>query len=116
MALIGGYLAATGQGQAQTGLNIIFYDTAIGDGRRSGRARRRPARRAARRDWQVWWLGGAALIVVVLSSRRDVWAAMIVALLVGLVVARNRARLVLRGLGSVAGDPASCSRSSRPRS
>ena len=54
------------------------------------------------RDWRVWWLGGAALIVVVLSSRRAVWAAMVVALLVGLLVARDRARLVLRGLGVVA--------------
>jgi len=100
MALIGGYLAATGQGQAQTGVNIIFYDAALGAlaGAVALSVVLAPSRS---RTGQIWWLGAAALIVVVLSSRRDVWAAMIVALLVGLAVARDRARLVLRGLGLV---------------
>lgn len=101
LALIGGYLDATGQGQAQTGLNIIYYDTATGTV--AGAVVLAVALAPSRvRDWRVWWLGGAALIVVVLSSRRAVWAAMVVALLVGLLVARDRTRLVLRGLGGVA--------------
>jgi O-antigen ligase len=97
MALIGGYLAGTGQGQAQTGLNVIFYDSALGAAAGAVVVAVVLAPRAARTP-RVWWLGGAALLVVVLSSRRNVWAAMIVALLAGLVVARNRARLVVRGL------------------
>lgn len=97
MALIGGYLAATGQGQSQTGLNIIFYDSALGAAAGAVVLAVVLAPRAARTP-RIWRLGGAALLVVVLSSRRNVWAAMIVALLVGLVVARHRARLVLRGL------------------
>lgn len=96
MALIGVYLAASGQGQAQTGLNIIFYDSALGAVAGAVVLAVVLAPRAARTR-RVWWLGGAALLVVVLSSRRNVWAALIVALLVGLVVARDRARLVLRG-------------------
>jgi O-antigen ligase len=102
MALIGGYLAATGQGQAQTGVNIIFYDAALGAlaGAVVLSVVLAPSKS---RTWQIWWLGAAALIVVVLSARRDVWAAMIVALLVGLSVARDRARLVLRGVGLVLG-------------
>jgi O-antigen ligase len=101
LALIGGYLAASGQGQAQTGLNIIFYDSATGAVAGAVVLAVVLAPRAARTA-RIWWLGGAALLVVVLSSRRNVWAAMIVALLVGLVVARNRARLVMRGLVGLA--------------
>lgn len=97
IALIGAYLAASGQGQAQSGVNIIFYDSALGAVAGAVVVAVLLAPRVARTP-RVWWLGGAALIVVVLSSRRNVWAAMIVALLVGLIVARNRARLVLRGL------------------
>ncbi len=97
MALIGAYLAGTGQGQAQTGLNIIFYDSATGWAAGAVVVAVVLAPRASRTR-RIWWLGAAALLVVVLSSRRNVWAAMIVALLVGLVVARNRARLVMRGL------------------
>ncbi|MGH2914686.1 MAG: O-antigen ligase family protein [Solirubrobacteraceae bacterium] len=101
MALIGAYLAATGQGQAQTGLDIIFYDAALGAVAGAVVLAVALAPRQAR-TWQVWWLGAAALIVVVLSARRNVWAAMIVALLVGVAVARDRVRLVLRGLAVVA--------------
>jgi O-antigen ligase len=101
MALIGSYLAATGQGQAQTGLNIIFYDSATGAVAGAVVLAVVLAPRAER-TLGVWWLGGAALLVVVLSSRRNVWAAMIVALIVGLAVAHNRTRLVLRGLTGLA--------------
>jgi O-antigen ligase len=97
MALLGAYLTATGQGQAETGANLIFYDSALGAiaGAIVIAAVLTPP---AARTWRIWWLGGAALVVVVLSSRRNVWAGMIVALLIGLVFARHRARLVLRGL------------------
>ncbi|HET9102968.1 MAG TPA: O-antigen ligase family protein [Solirubrobacteraceae bacterium] len=102
LALIGSYLAATGQGQAQSGLNIIFYDTATGTA--AGAVALAVVLAPSRvRDRRVWWLGGMALLVVILSSRRAVWAAMVVALLVGLMVGRNRARLILRGLSVLAG-------------
>jgi O-antigen ligase len=100
VALIGAYLAATGQGQAQTGVNIIFYDSSLGAFAGAVVLAVALAPRAIRTP-RVWWLGGAALLVVVLSSRRNVWAAMVFALLIGLVVARQRARLVMRGLAAV---------------
>jgi O-antigen ligase len=95
MALIGMYLAATGQGQGQIGTSVIFYDSAMGAiaGAAVLAAVITPA---AERNWRIWWLAGAGLIIVVLSSRRNVWAAMVVALLLGLTVIRNRARLALR--------------------
>ncbi len=101
MALLGAYLTATGQGQAQTGVSLIFYDSALGAiaGAIVLAAALAPP---AMRTWRVWWLGAAGLIVVVLSSRRNVWAAMIVALIVGLAFTRNRARLVLRVLAGTA--------------
>ena len=101
MALIGMYLAATGQGQGQTGTTIIFYDSAMGAiaGAAVLAAILTPA---AERNWRTWWLAGAGLIVVVLAARRNVWAAMAVALLLGLTVARNRARLALRIAAGVA--------------
>jgi O-antigen ligase len=95
MALIGMYLAATGQGQGQPGTTIIFYDSAMGAiaGAAVLAAVLSPA---SERNWRTWWLAGAGLIVVVLAARRNVWAAMAVALLVGLTVIENRTRLALR--------------------
>ncbi|HEY1516651.1 MAG TPA: O-antigen ligase family protein [Solirubrobacteraceae bacterium] len=95
MALIGLYLAVTGQGQGQVGTSVIFYDSAMGAiaGAVVLAAVITPA---AERNWRIWWLGGAGLIIVVLSSRRNVWAAMVVALLLALTVIRNRARLAVR--------------------
>lgn len=100
LALIGAYLTATGQGQAHSGVNIIFYDSALGAFAGAVVLAVVLAPRAARTG-HIWWLGGAALLVVILSSRRNVWAAMIVALLFGLAVAHDRARLVLRGLAGL---------------
>ncbi len=101
MALIGMYLAATGQGQGQTGTTIIFYDSAMGAiaGAAVLAAVLSPA---AERNWRTWWVAGAGLIVVVLAARRNVWAAMAVALLLGLSLARNRARLALRIVAGLA--------------
>jgi O-antigen ligase len=95
MALLGVYLVATGQGEAQTGLNLIFYDSAMGAiaGAAVLAAISAPA---SQRDWRIWGIGAAGLVVVVLSSRRNVYAAMAVALLLGLLFGRNRTRLVLR--------------------
>ncbi len=95
MALLGLYLTAAGQGEVQGGTNLIFYDSALGavTGAIVLAAISTPP---ADRDWRIWCLGGAALIVVILSSRRNVWAAMAVALLVGLMFGRNRMRFVLR--------------------
>ena len=97
MALIGLYLAASGKGQSQGGVNIIFYDSAMAAIAGAVFVAIMLAPPEVRTP-KVWWLGGAALLIVLLSSRRNVWAAMIVALLVGLGFARNRARLVGRGL------------------
>jgi O-antigen ligase len=101
MALIGLYLAATGQGEASTGTNVIFYDSAMGaiGGAALLATILTPP---ADRNWRLWWIAGAGLLVVVLGGRRDVWAAMIVALLLGLTVTRNRARLALRLLAATA--------------
>jgi len=101
MALIGMYLAATGQGQGQTGTTIIFYDSAMGAiaGAAVLAAFLTPA---AERNWRTWWIAGAGLIVVILAARRNVWAAMAVALLLGLTVARNRTRIALRIVAGVA--------------
>jgi O-antigen ligase len=95
MALIGVYLAATGQGEGQIGASVIFYDSAMGAiaGAAVLAAVLTPT---GDRSWRIWWLAAAGLIIVVLSSRRNVWAAMVVALLLGLTVIRNRARLALR--------------------
>jgi O-antigen ligase len=100
MALIGMYLAVSGQGQGQIGTSVIFYDSAMGAiaGAAVLAAVLTPA---AERSWRSWWLAGAGLIIVVLSSRRNVWAAMVVALLLGLTVIRNRARLALRVVAAV---------------
>jgi O-antigen ligase len=101
MVLIGLYLAATGQGQSQTGTTIIFYDSAMGAiaGAAALAAVLTPA---TQRNWRTWWIAGAGLIVVVLAARRNVWAAMAVAALLGLTVARNRARIALRIVAAVA--------------
>ncbi len=101
MALIGAYLRATGQGETTTGTGLVFYDSAMGAlaGAAVLAVLSMPA---SWRDWRIWLLGAAALVVVVLSSRRDVWAAMIVALLLGLVFSYGRMRLVLRLLGVAA--------------
>ena len=101
MALLGTYLTATGQGQAQAGVNLIFYDSALGAiaGAIVIAAALAPP---SARTWRVWWLAAASLIVVVLSSRRNVWAAMIVALLVGMVFTHQRGRTVLRAVASAA--------------
>jgi O-antigen ligase len=99
MALLGIYLLTTGQGQAANGSNVIFYDSAMGAiaGAVVLAAVLTPA---SQRDWRLWWLAGAATVIVVLSARRNVWAAMAVALVVGLMFARDRMRLVLRLLGA----------------
>ena len=101
MALIGLYLAASGQGFGGAGTTIIFYDSATSAiaGAAVLAACLTPV---AERNWRTWWLASAGLIVVVLAARRNVWAAMIVALLLGLIVNRRRARLVLRALGAAA--------------
>lgn len=101
MALVGMYLAATGQGEGPVGASVIFYDSAMGAiaGAAVLAAVVTPT---SERSWRIWWLGGAGLIIVVLSSRRNVWAAMVVALLLGLIVIRNRARLALRVIGAFA--------------
>jgi O-antigen ligase len=101
MALIGMYLAATGQGQDETGTTIIFYDSAMGAiaGAAVLAAVLTPP---TERNWRTWWIAGAGLVVVILAARRNVWAAMAVALLLGLTVARNRARLALRIVAAVA--------------
>ena len=100
MALLGLYLTATGQGQAQAGANLIFYDSALG-AIAGALVLAVVSTPAASRSARIWWLGGASLVVVVLSSRRNVWAAMIVALLVTLMFGRNRIRLVIRVLGGI---------------
>jgi O-antigen ligase len=99
MALLGLYLAATGQGGAEAGTSLIFYDSAMGAiaGAAALAAVLTPTEE---RNWRLWWIAGAGLLVVVLAARRDVWAAMIVALLLGLTVTRNRARLALRLLAA----------------
>ncbi len=101
MVLIGMYLAATGQGDGQLGTSVIFYDSAMGAiaGAVVLAAVITPA---AERSWRIWWLAGAGLIIVVLSARRNVWAAMVVALLLGLIVIRNRARLAIRVIAAAA--------------
>jgi O-antigen ligase len=101
MALIGLYLAATGQGDASTGGSIIFYDAAMGAiaGAAVLAVFLSPP---AERNWRLWWVAGAGLLVVVLAARRDVWAAMIVALLLALAITRDRMRLLLRMLAAVA--------------
>jgi O-antigen ligase len=100
MALVGAYLYATGQGDAVVGINVIFYDSALGAiaGAFVVAVLLAPSRSQTR---QVWWAGAAALVVVILSSRRDVWAAMAVALIIGLAVTRNRTRVVLRMLAAI---------------
>ncbi len=101
LALIGAYLRATGQGETTTGTGLVFYDAAMGAvaGAAVLAVLSTPA---SRRDWRISLLGAAALVVVVLSSRRDVWAAMIVALLFGLMFSYGRMRLVLRLLTAAA--------------
>jgi O-antigen ligase len=95
MALLGLYLYATGQGEALTGTRLIFYDAALGAvaGAALLAVISTPAPQRSR--W-LWMLGAGALAIVVLSSRRDVWAAIVIALLFGLVFSYDRMRLVLR--------------------
>jgi O-antigen ligase len=99
MVLLGLYLAATGQGQ--TGASVIFYDAATGAiaGAAMLAALLTPA---AERSRRLWWIAGAGLLVVILSARRDVWAAVIVALVLSLVFAQDRMRLILRLLAAAA--------------
>ncbi|MGO9960965.1 MAG: O-antigen ligase family protein [Solirubrobacteraceae bacterium] len=99
IALLGLYLLATGQGQAANGSNVIFYDSALGTiaGAVVLAALLTPA---SERDWRLWWLAGAGLVIVILSARRNVWAAMAVALIIGLMFATDRMRLILRLLGA----------------
>jgi O-antigen ligase len=101
IALIGVYLAVSGQGDGQTGTTIIFYDSAMGAiaGAIVLAAALTPG---AERNWRIWWLGAAGTIIVVLAARRNVYGAMAVALLLGLTVVRNRARLALRVVAGVA--------------
>jgi O-antigen ligase len=99
MALIGMYLAATGQGQGALGENVIFYDSAMGA--MAGAAVLAAALTPpSERDWRLWWLAAAGVIVVVLAARRNVYAAMAVALLLSLTVIGHRGRLALR-IGSM---------------
>lgn len=100
MALLGIYLTLTGQ-DGGGGTSLIFYDSALGAiaGAAVLGAVLTPS---AERTRQVWWLAGAGLLVVVLSSRRNIWAAMVVALLLGLMFAHDRMRLVLRLLAAAA--------------
>ena len=95
MVLIGLYLAASGQGQGPTGTSVIFYDAATGAiaGAAMLAAVLTPS---AQRTGRLWWIAGAGLLVVILSARRDVWAAIIVALLLSLMFAQDRVRLILR--------------------
>jgi len=101
MVVLGLYLAATGQGQGPTGDSVIFYDAATG-------AMAGAAMLAAvltpstQRTGRLWWIAGAGLLVVILSARRDVWAAVIVALLLSLMFAQDRMRLILRLLAGAA--------------
>ncbi len=101
MTLVGIYLAATGQGEADTGTTVIFYDSAMGAvaGAIALAAFFSPR---SQRSRLIWLLAGTSLIVVILSSRRNVWAAMIVALLLGLIFTQNRMRLMLRLLAATA--------------
>ena len=101
MALLGIYLAASGQGETTTGSTVIFYDSATGAfaGAIVLAAFFSPPSQRSRR---IWLLAAAALIVVILSSRRNVWAAMVVASLLALMFAEERMRLVLRLLASIA--------------
>jgi O-antigen ligase len=95
MVVLGLYLAATGQGQGPTGDSVIFYDAATGAiaGAAMLAAVLTPS---AQRTGRLWWIAGAGLLVVILSARRDVWAAIIVALLLSLMFAQDRMRLILR--------------------
>ncbi len=102
MALIGLYLTATGQGESQGGTSLIFYDSAMGAiaGAFVLAALTVPTSQRTRR---MLWLGGVALVVVILSSRRNVWAAMVVAFVLSLLSASGRARMVVRALYGIAG-------------
>jgi O-antigen ligase len=101
MVVLGLYLAATGQGQGPTGDSVIFYDAATGAiaGAAMLAALLTPS---AHRTRRLWWIAGAGLLVVILSARRDVWAAVIVALLLSLMFAQDRVRLILRLLAAAA--------------
>ncbi len=97
MALVGLYLDATGQGQAQTGTSVIFYDSAMGAIAGAALLAGLTMERA-RRGRLVWLIVGASLIIVVLASRRNVWAAIAGALLLTLLVSRRRGKLISRVL------------------
>ncbi len=101
LAILGLYLAATGQGQGPTGASVIFYDSATGAiaGAAMLAAVLTPS---VQRTARLWWIVGAGLLVVILSARRDVWAAVIVALLLSLMFAEDRMRLILRLLAAAA--------------
>jgi O-antigen ligase len=101
MVLLGLYLAATGRGQGPTGTSVVFYDAATGAiaGAAMLAAVLTPS---VQRSWRLWWIAGAGLLVVILAARRDVWAAVIVALLLSLMFAQDRMRLILRLLAAAA--------------
>lgn len=101
MAVLGLYLVITGQGESDSGVRLIFYDSALGAiaGAAALAAVFTPA---PQRNWRTWWLACAALAVVVLSARRNVWAALAVAVLLCLMVTYHRTRLVLRLISTAA--------------
>jgi len=101
MVIVGLYLLATGQRQGPAGSNVIFYDAATGAiaGAAMLAAVLTPS---AERTWRVRWIAAAGFIVVVLAARRDVWAAVLVALVLSLMFAQDRLRLMLRLLAATA--------------
>lgn len=101
MVVIGLYLLATGQSQGPPGSTVIFYDAATGAiaGAAMLAAVLTPS---GERTWRLRWIAAAGLVVVVLAARRDVWAAVVVALLLSLMFAQDRMRLILRLLAATA--------------
>ncbi len=95
MALLGGYLYATGQGDVVAGVHVIFYDSALSAIAGAFVLAVVLAPRRTQGRW-AWWAAAAAMAVVVLASRRNVWAGMVVALLLGVAVIPRRGRLVVR--------------------
>lgn len=99
MVVVGFYLLATGQGQG--GTSVIFYDAATGAiaGAAMLAALLTPS---AERTGRLRWIAVAGFIIVVLAARRDVWAAVVVALVLSLMFAQDRMRLMLRLLAATA--------------
>jgi O-antigen ligase len=92
MAVLGVYLFVSGAGiELTNGSRVIFYDSALGAIAGAALLASLASRHTSRKI--MLYLGAVALIVVVLSFRRNIWAAVVIAWLVALMVTVTRNRL-----------------------